>query len=653
MRNGSLFLVAVFLGLGGFRESHAAVPDAAPAARPLDVEALNGLVQKTPSAMLAYVRDEIRNEIYSGALRGPIGTLWSGAGNSVDKSLLLCELLRRAGLPCRYARARISPEQGTEIIERSLAGLHEDPSFRQTPESEQAGGTYRPTDDPRLMEAVTDHWWVQFWDGNGWIDLDPTGAESKVGSSIAESPATYASIPSEIRYRIRVAVWATLGKAPQVQETCVARLTAFSDEVAGKAVTLKHEIRRTEDGQKLTSVRPCLVHGNEVVVGRDLCGLMAEDDQVVDSKQLPLQRMDLQCLCPGGKLLSFSNSPARDFSGIHEVAVLFCPGRVPCEAAEAASELGFETDAPRRLEQSAQSEALALAWASISDEVTDKIARQSGVLAYPTYPAAMLVEAAPQFRAVRLQSCWTERSVVGPEGTDPRAFASCQAYSTLGRTLGAKRLLEGLTKQPVTDPLLLLSQALRSGAKLEALSGEEGRHRLKELPVSAPTRQCMERALNEGSVLVLPTIPPGTMRANREAWVAIDRTTGVVTPALGANTNAAICLNVALRRPQDAARDEILKAVTVGMKAIALLYHTEIAVKHAVKDTESLAKLIHGPWSDELRTALAKELLNAVVLTRIGNEILHYEIGSVEENLTDTIQILASIAGVKLIRSAL
>jgi len=52
-------------------------------------------------AIESYVRDEVESEQYDGALRGAVATLWAGAGNDLDRSLLLQGLLHAAGKTTR------------------------------------------------------------------------------------------------------------------------------------------------------------------------------------------------------------------------------------------------------------------------------------------------------------------------------------------------------------------------------------------------------------------------------------------------------------------------------------------------------------------------------------------------------------------------
>jgi hypothetical protein len=62
------------------------------AARRLDFDA---------ERIAAFVRANVAEEAYDGALRGALGTLWSGAGNNTDRALLLAALLDRAHVPNR------------------------------------------------------------------------------------------------------------------------------------------------------------------------------------------------------------------------------------------------------------------------------------------------------------------------------------------------------------------------------------------------------------------------------------------------------------------------------------------------------------------------------------------------------------------------
>ena len=51
-----------------------------------------------------YVRNNIRSEWYTGSVKGALGTLRTGAGNSVDQSSLLIAMMRASGAPARYVQ---------------------------------------------------------------------------------------------------------------------------------------------------------------------------------------------------------------------------------------------------------------------------------------------------------------------------------------------------------------------------------------------------------------------------------------------------------------------------------------------------------------------------------------------------------------------
>ena len=70
-----------------------------------DPQAVVELVGRAPEKLAAWVRDNTALFPYRGALRGPVGTLMDRGGNSLDRSLLLAELLQAIGQETRLANA--------------------------------------------------------------------------------------------------------------------------------------------------------------------------------------------------------------------------------------------------------------------------------------------------------------------------------------------------------------------------------------------------------------------------------------------------------------------------------------------------------------------------------------------------------------------
>ena len=64
-----------------------------------------------------FVRDQIGFLVYPGSLQGARGTLWTGAGNSLDKSSLLVALLGAAGVQnVMYVQGTLQPSQQQQLI---------------------------------------------------------------------------------------------------------------------------------------------------------------------------------------------------------------------------------------------------------------------------------------------------------------------------------------------------------------------------------------------------------------------------------------------------------------------------------------------------------------------------------------------------------
>lgn len=209
-----------------------------------DVAALAAKIGGDPLAAFAFVRDHIAHEIYPGVLRGPAGTLQAGAGNDLDRSLLLAGLLSGTSHRVRFARCTLR----VELAERRVAamfgpsavgerdddiggafqdaltevGLAGARSIEIVAARQQArqwltsaiGGTAREdvevvraalsrarlapsvtAADPRILEDAKDHYWVQVARGETWQDLDTSVPGAPASGTLCAPGETFDSIP--------------------------------------------------------------------------------------------------------------------------------------------------------------------------------------------------------------------------------------------------------------------------------------------------------------------------------------------------------------------------------------------------------------------------------------------------------------------------
>lgn len=101
-----------------------------PQSRPADPRARAELLGRDPARIVAFVQKELRFEPYPGLQRGPAGVLVSGAGNALDKSFLLQELLRASGFEARMVQGTISNEQSLQLVKGWLETLRARPEGR-------------------------------------------------------------------------------------------------------------------------------------------------------------------------------------------------------------------------------------------------------------------------------------------------------------------------------------------------------------------------------------------------------------------------------------------------------------------------------------------------------------------------------------------
>ena len=270
-------------------------------------------VGRDPAGLFGWVRDNTFWVPYQGALRGPVGVLMDRVGGSLDRAMLLAELLRAAGHKPRLMRATLSDEQARGLagkvrplptdgveppdgandpgfnerlrkeaarvglepsrlkaaMERSAvesARMAEDTAARVAEQAEailaavQAvappAAPPRPEPDPTVA-ALRDHWWVAVDDGATALELDPLlpgAAPGKPAADIRGQAVQYdGRLPADPALCHEVTIQITIERwtGGKREEAPVLRHTLRPADVLGKRVALTHMPLRWPDNINL------------------------------------------------------------------------------------------------------------------------------------------------------------------------------------------------------------------------------------------------------------------------------------------------------------------------------------------------------------------------------------------------------------------
>jgi hypothetical protein len=214
-------------------------------------------------AIFQFVRDGVRTEAYAGSLRGARGCLLSLAGNPIDKAVLLHELLRAAGVPCRYATATAPPSLRAKIIAAMF-----DPTaapdarlLRRIP-AQAARKPADPAKDPKLAAELATHAWVQARVDGKWIDLDPALPDAKPGAAAVKAARTPPRLPANLRWQLNVSLILHLAEpAGKARTVDALRRSIPVDELVGLPLVLACK-------PEADAVRPVLLWGRRSADGK-------------------------------------------------------------------------------------------------------------------------------------------------------------------------------------------------------------------------------------------------------------------------------------------------------------------------------------------------------------------------------------------------
>lgn len=236
-------------------QQYAADADALLRAIPATSRDLFAVLQETeltPEGLNAWVASNTALVPYHGVLRAAEGVLSDRHGNSLDRALLLAELLELAGYDARLARTTLSaseleslqsalavaaplaPVPGVAVAEASgelqaLLGAAPTPAAVACQEALQerigeqvaalSGLLETAGVEPLAVDtaqALADHWWVQYYDGSDWLDLDPSGLAVLASSTLARD-----ELPEELLHSVALELLVETASASGRQSTRV------------------------------------------------------------------------------------------------------------------------------------------------------------------------------------------------------------------------------------------------------------------------------------------------------------------------------------------------------------------------------------------------------------------------------------------------
>jgi hypothetical protein len=261
------------------------------------------MVGRDPQRLFEWVRDETAWIPYRGVLRGAVGVLMDRQGNSLDRALLLATLLQRAGHSVRLAHGVLARDQAVALLPklvaiaapsafsskrrsraavrsgaltdvaldlertaaaydldaravdatlvaqaRSLEALRTDLNSRvaaQTRRLLDTVATVRPRGDwpariDAAVDALRDHWWVQWRDTGEWRSVDLLAADD---STRPETPHVQTmditDIAPDLRQTIDIRVIAERWSGGSLHENRIVDETLSAAEVSGERVVLQ------------------------------------------------------------------------------------------------------------------------------------------------------------------------------------------------------------------------------------------------------------------------------------------------------------------------------------------------------------------------------------------------------------------------------
>ena len=209
-----------------------------------------------PTQIFDYLQTQVGFNSYLGSVRGARGTLWSGAGNSLDVASLGVALMRASGIPAQYAQGTLTQSQAQPLI------LSMFPASAQVVGTIPAGTqTANPVSDPQLLSETESHFWFQFQSGGAMTDADPLVPGATIGHAFTTSTGTFSAVPENLEETTEIQLVAELDNTADslfgqsgLTDTTVLDLTFDDAELVGRPLSIGNLVSQSGTSAIFTAV---------------------------------------------------------------------------------------------------------------------------------------------------------------------------------------------------------------------------------------------------------------------------------------------------------------------------------------------------------------------------------------------------------------
>ena len=221
-------------------------------------------------AIFAFVRDQVGFDVYAGSLRGARGTLWTNAGNSLDRASLLIALLRAAGFAAQYVQGTLSGAQARQILQQMFAH----PPLGVLGCIPAGTALADPVNDPTLTSTLQQHFWVQYSSGGGsFQNADPSFSGSQLGQAFGTPQTTFTTVPDSLQNTVSIELDAEVYNQAEalfggngLGTTPVLNATFATSETVGRPLAIGHLVSSSSISSVLSeqtnTYTPYVSYGN-------------------------------------------------------------------------------------------------------------------------------------------------------------------------------------------------------------------------------------------------------------------------------------------------------------------------------------------------------------------------------------------------------